>query len=293
LASPKGPARCDRRKRKPMDTGRSRRWLSCLLPDSLHVQRLCINLAHFHVACGTRTHGSAPVEQFELQWPIGWRLQPVIDKNTGGRICFLWLLMWHGRAVYSSRHHGECFTGLEEVDICGADFRRLAGNLAQRRHLIYNPKSSPMCRNDEVITMDDNVSDRRNRHVVLQWSPMVTVIKRHIYAQLCRSIEDAFRLRVLFHAVDIRAFRYTRYDVLLCLARVVSAVDVRLVIRDAVAIHGGVRTVELEVACFYLRDLAPGREFFRSNVAPVLAIVSCEVNGSVVSANPNRVAGER
>jgi len=62
----------------------------------------------------------------------------------------------------------------------------------------------------------------------------------------------------------------------------VSAVDVRLVIRDAVAIHGGVRAVELEVARFYLRDLAPGREFFRSNVVPVLAVVSDYVNQSII-----------
>jgi hypothetical protein len=70
--------------------------------------------------------------------------------------------------------------------------------------------------------------------------------------------------------IDVCTFRYACSGVLPGLACVVGAGDVRLVVRNSMTIHGRTSGIEIEVARFQLRNLAPGSEFPGRNVVPGL-----------------------
>ena len=77
------------------------------------------------------------------------------------------------------------------------------------------------------------------------------------------------------------------------LAAVVRAVDVGLVVGDAMAVDGGIGGFDVEVAGLDLRDLAPGGHGGRRDVVPVLAVVASDVDEAVVGADPDGCGAER
>ena len=58
---------------------------------------------------------------------------------------------------------------------------------------------------------------------------------------------------------------------------------------EAKAVHRGIRGRGVEVRGVHLRDLAPGRQFGRRHVLPVLATVARHVNQAIVGTGPDQV----
>ena len=111
----------------------------------------------------------------------------------------------------------------------------------------------------QIVAVHHDVANRGDRHVVLQRLPLRAVVEGNVDAQFGGGIEQPFGLRIFLNRVDEGAFGNAGDDVLPGLAAVVGAIDVRLVIGDAMAIDRGVGGLGIEVAGFDLRDLAPRR----------------------------------
>ena len=94
-------------------------------------------------------------------------------------------------------------------------------------------------------------------------------------------------LRIFLHRVDVSAFGNAGDDVLPGLAAIVRAIDVRLVVGEAMAIDRGVGGLRIEMAGFDLRNLAPRRHRRRRDVVPVLAVVAGDVDQAIVGAHPD------
>src|ERR1019366_1297574 len=77
------------------------------------------------------------------------------------------------------------------------------------------------------------------------------------------------------------------------LAEIVGAVDVRLVVFAAMAIHRGPGGAGVEVRGFNLGDLAPCREAGRGDVGPRLAAVARQVDQAGIAAGPHHAGAQR
>ena len=106
-------------------------------------------------------------------------------------------------------------------------------------------------------------------------------------------VEQSFDLGVLFDRIHVGAFGDSRDHVLPGLAAIVRAVDVRLVVGDAMAVHGSVGRFGIEMAGFNLRHFAPRSHRRRRHVVPGLAVVARHVDQSVVGADPDGLGVER
>ena len=126
----------------------------------------------------------------------------VIDHNAGG-----WVqqsAVHHAAAACRScrRPHRVSFAGLEEPDVRGNDLRALRGDFAQRRHLIHHPESAAMRSDGQIVTVNQDVANRSNRHVVLQRLPVVAVVERDIDAQFGGGVQQPLRFRVFLDRID-------------------------------------------------------------------------------------------
>ena len=65
---------------------------------------------------------------------------------------------------------------------------------------------------DEIIAVDSQVVDGRDRHAVLQRRPVLAVIEGDEYAELGAGVQQAAAHRVLAHHVDDRARRQAGGD---------------------------------------------------------------------------------
>src|SRR6266550_6355256 len=80
--------------------------------------------------------------------------------------------------------------------------------------------------NDEIVVLDDQVSNRRSRKIQLQWLPMVAIIKRNISTKFGAGEEQAFALLVCAYHVNVSILGNAPVNGGPCLAKVMSAIDV-------------------------------------------------------------------
>src|ERR1700733_3036468 len=264
--------------RHTMHAGLRRRRRRRFLPDSLHIDRLRINGANRRIARSTRPNTPFAVDQLNLH-RLAWRiLQPVVGHNSGWRVEFLRLLMRQRSSVHAPGTNRKRLPGLKQICTGGPDLFPLRRNLPQRRHLVHHPEATAMRRNSKVIAMDNNVAHTRDRHVVLQRLPMLSVVKRNINAKLSSRIKKPLRLRVLLYGVHISPLRNTGNDILPALATVMRPKNIRLVVRDAMPVNRRVSRLYIKMPCLNLRDLAPRRHRRWRHILPALPVVARHVN---------------
>ena len=72
----------------------------------------------------------------------------------------------------------EVYTLVEHLTDATRSRRRI--ELSQRSHVIENPERATMGSHDDVVVMDDKVSNRRRRHIQAEALPMVAIVDGEI-----------------------------------------------------------------------------------------------------------------
>ena len=72
-------------------------------------------------------------------------------------------------------------------------------DLAQRRDVVEDPEAAAVRADDQVVVLDDEVADRRRRHVQPQRLPVVAVVERDVDLRLGAGEQQALALRILAH----------------------------------------------------------------------------------------------
>src|SRR6185369_2821979 len=161
--------------------------------------------------------------------------------------------------VHTALTDGVGISGFEQVRRGRQHLGALHRNLPERAHLVHYPKAAAVRGDGQVVAVDHDVAHRGHRHVVLQWLPLRPVVEGYIYAQFGGSVQQALGLRVFPDAVYVGAFGDSRDHILPGLAAVVRAIDIGLVVANAVAVHRRVGRFDLEVSGVDLGHLAPRR----------------------------------
>ena len=101
---------------------------------------------------------------------------------------------------------------------------------------------------DEVVVFDDQIADRRGRHVQPQRLPVVAIVERDVDLRFRSGEEQPLALRILAHDADRRAAGNAVDDLLPRLAAVVRPVDVRVHVVEAERVDRGVGGQRIEAA---------------------------------------------
>jgi hypothetical protein len=141
---------------------------------------------------------------------------------------------------------------------------------------------------DEVVAVDDEVTDRRRGHVEPQRLPVLAVVERHVDHALRRRVEKTLSERVFPDRVH-GIVGQPVHDLLPGLSAVVRPIDMCLEIIETEAVDGRVGREVVERRGVDQRHLAPRREGRRRHVRPRLPAVRRAVDEPVVGARPDHV----
>ena len=147
----------------------------------------------------------------------------------------------------------------------------------------------------EVVILDDEVTDRRGRHVQPQVVPVIAVVEREPDLRLTPREQQSLPPRVFLHRVDVRAVGDAAHDLRPALAAVLGPVDVRTQIVEMERVDCGIGLVGVRVRRVHDRDLGPRHERGWRDIGPRLAPVARDLDQPVVRASPNgvRIHGAR
>ncbi len=139
-----------------------------------------------------------------------------------------------------------------------------------------------------VVVMNDQIADRSGRKVHLQRLPMVAVVPGDVDAAFGSGEKQALALGIFADRVD-GFVGQSGYDLLPTLAAIVCAIDIRMEVVEAEAVHGSIDGCGVEVRGVELGELAPRSEFRRRNVLPVLAAIASYLDHAIVGSGPDQV----
>ena len=80
-----------------------------------------------------------------------------------------------------------------------------ARDLPQRRDVVEDPERAAVRADRDVVVLDDEISNRRRRHVEPERRPVVAVVERDPDLRLGPGEQQPFPLRIFAHDVDRRA----------------------------------------------------------------------------------------
>src|SRR5581483_5214639 len=103
----------------------------------------------------------------------------------------------------------------------------------KRLDVVENPEAAAVSRDDDVIAMDDEIANRRGRHVLAERHPMLSIVARHPDLGLAAGEEESFRLRIFADDVDRRAAADAVRDLAPRAAAVARAENVRAQVVEA------------------------------------------------------------
>src|SRR5690349_18088440 len=104
---------------------------------------------------------------------------------------------------------------------------------------------------------------------------MVAIVERNKNSEFGSGKEQSSTFRVFFYCLHIDTRRKATGDLLPALARIASAIDVRIVVFQSMPINRRIGLVHIEVRSLNHNQLAPRREIRRSYILPALAVVLC------------------
>src|ERR1019366_2770750 len=114
--------------------------------------------------------------------------------------------------------------------------------------------------NYQVVAMHHHVAHGAGRHVQLERLPVAAVIEGDRHVALGGGVEQAAARGIFAYAVEVGGLGETIYGERPRLSVIARAVQVRQVVIQTVAIHGGVGPGGVEKGGFASRDAAPPRE---------------------------------
>ena len=165
--------------------------------------------------------------------------------------------------------------------------RGLRAQLPKRRDIIQHPKRAAMRRHHQVIVFHEQVMNRRSRQIQLQRLPVRARIERNENAQLSAGIKQSGLFRVLAHGMHECAVRNSINDGVPGFAEIGCFNNVRLKIVEFMSVDRGISSLAVVRRCFDQIDCAPFRHF-RTDVAPMGAVIRADLNQSVVCSSPKR-----
>ena len=134
------------------------------------------------------------IEDIESDVASGCVCKPVVDDYSIPRIERV-RHFGRERSVSSDiTPIAHCIAGLEEVRCL---FRERRRQLAKNGVVIDDPHAATICRDDEVIILERDVTIRGVRQILDQRLPMISVVERHVYPTLRSSEQKASLLRVI------------------------------------------------------------------------------------------------
>src|SRR5215470_2601574 len=122
---------------------------------------------------------------------------------------------------------------------------------------------------------------------------MIAVVEGDPNAQLGAGEKKAPPLGIFFNGLHVDSGGQSLAYFLPGLAPVAGAIDVRVVVFEAMTIDGGIRFVDIEVRSIHHHDLAPRSQLRRRYIVPGLSIVGCQLDIAVIGPDPYCRRSER
>ncbi len=249
-------------------------------------------------------HLPARVEDVERH-RVGRRLgQPEVDLCSRRRI--LGIGRVGTRRLHASKRSGVAMqdrrSRREELRVRA---RHLVRQLVQRREVVEDPEGASLRRDEQVAVLHPHVGDRDDREVELERRPVRAVIERDVHPELGPGVQQPLAVGVLAHharrcavgnAVGSGREQRPRRTIVIGLVdkrpevakevardRVVRralAVRRRFELRRAAAVGGTLEVIARVVA-------RRAHQTARGDVLPCLAVVTGDVERSVVGARPD------
>src|SRR5439155_10249748 len=106
-------------------------------------------------------------------------------------------------------------------------------------------KAAPVRGDNQVVSVNREVAHRAWRQVELQRLPMISIIKRDENSQFSARKEQPAPQRVFLHGLHINARWQAAGDLLPRLAAIARAIDVRVVVGQAMPIYRSIGFVQI------------------------------------------------
>src|SRR6266478_1943158 len=116
---------------------------------------------------------------------------------------------------------------------------------------------------------------------------MRAVIERNKNAELCARVKQPAFFRVFAYRVNIRAVRNASYNCTPALPQIGRFENVWLEVVEFMAIHCDVRSIAVMGRWIDEIDSAPLRHF-RRDLRPMLSVIGCDVEQSIICSSPER-----
>ena len=162
------------------------------------------------------------------------------------------------------------------------------GELAQRRDIIKDPKRAPVRRHYQIVVLNDQVVNRRNRQIDLQRAPVRSVVERDIDAALGPGVEQTFFLRVFSNCAHKNSVGNSGSDPGPSRSVVAGLVNVGREIVVLMAVNRDVRSAGIVRRRFNQTNAAPFRKTLGRYVGPILPFIPCDLNQAIVGAGPDQ-----
>ena len=123
--------------------------------------------------------------------------------------------------------------------------------LSEQRIIIERPESASIRRDDNLVSLECDVSERSIREILHQRLPMVAVVERDVHSTLSSGEKQSCFFRVVADdsgeaAADL-ARRKTVDDLRPRVTVITRSIEIRRVITDWVKIHSSIRCCRIEV----------------------------------------------
>ena len=220
------------------------------------------------------------VENIECHFIFGRGLEIIIDDRArrrvvADRLAFVELL----RVMQAQRSFRLIKNRLR--------LGRLRCDLSQRRDVIEHPKRTAMGCNNEIVLLDHQIVDGRDRQIQLERLPVCAVIERNKHAQLGAGVKQAGFFRIFAHGVHISAVRNAVCDRRPGFAQISRFENVWLEIIEFMSIHRDISAAAVARRRINNADRAP-RGHLRRDVGPMLSVISGHLHQTIVRAGPER-----
>ena len=169
-------------------------------------------------------------------------------------------------------------------------------DLVQRRQIVKDPKASSHRGHDEIFVHDFQICDRRDRQVQLKRLPTLAVVERDEHPELGASIKKPGAVGILAHDTDrmvVRNAVISCRDAGPTLTVVLGLVNVGLEITYLITKDRRVGFRRHVRRHLYILNAPVRPDPGRRDVLPVLAVVSREMDRSIVGPNPDDPFFER
>src|SRR5258707_7693903 len=169
----------------------------------------------------------------------------------------------------------------------------LVFELTNWAEVVKNPKGTAVGSHDKVVVFDDQIVHRCGRQVQLQRTPVRTVVERNINTFLRPGIKQSALLWIFPNYTDEAGVGNSGRKFYPGLAVILGLIDIGMKVVTLMAISGHERGTGVEGRRVDLADAAPLWQVPRSYIRPGFSLVACNLDQTVIRANPEQASANR